>query len=730
MSLKTGSSKSAVSSNIRELRHAGHPKPQSIAIAMKEAGQSREDYAAGQMSLNWDESKHPRDNTGEFISKSTVATSPPATVQTPEAPPPRQSLLFDNSNNKTARLFETALFEASKKKKPAAKPTPGPSLLERIEDDLAKTAAASKPLGNQREMFSRHFTNDLLRFARTPSAKRRDESGGHWVTIHGTHVFISGDQITKGPKSLVTPKKSDGSKLTTTQAANGMQKLGFQMTSGNQVPLGQSASYNFQKDGKDYTFNANDLKRFLGYGGPGETISPETWAAKNVEIPDDIHFEEWDPAEDDPSESPKPIVKQLPGAIKPLETLRGTSDGRLVGNTILKASQIHADPKRFQYKISGIDPKTGTTAELKSVKKFNPMLAGQIAVWLDPNDQKVYVINGHHRLELAQKSDEHEGWQGEMPVYFLDAKTPEEARAYGALINIAEGRGTSVDAAKFIRDYGATDADFETHGISSRGAVAEKGRILSDLSDHGFQQVSNGRISEGRAVSVAKHLKDHAKQDALFRAIEKMDAAKKSPTDAQIAEMADHVAHMPTVKASAGGNSLLFGGDEDEVPIQERADAASHIRNQIASDLRAFQAGSSKRKAGKLESTGENKIDVVGNKEQAKLAATMAEDFDRRKNKRGDPLAEYLDQVAVRLKNEPRKAKSIRSEAVEHAINILRTGQDVDARTKGEGSEGIQKHGRSRIGSANQHKSTRRAMIVEKFSRTLKKCFEQVLTKI
>jgi hypothetical protein len=39
--LKKGSSKKAISSNIRELMHSGRPQRQSIAIAMKKAGKSK-----------------------------------------------------------------------------------------------------------------------------------------------------------------------------------------------------------------------------------------------------------------------------------------------------------------------------------------------------------------------------------------------------------------------------------------------------------------------------------------------------------------------------------------------------------------------------------------------------------------------------------------------------------------------------------------------------------------
>jgi hypothetical protein len=47
MPLKTGKSKSAVSSNIRELKKSGRPTKQAVAIAMSKAGQKPKNKAKG-----------------------------------------------------------------------------------------------------------------------------------------------------------------------------------------------------------------------------------------------------------------------------------------------------------------------------------------------------------------------------------------------------------------------------------------------------------------------------------------------------------------------------------------------------------------------------------------------------------------------------------------------------------------------------------------------------------
>ncbi len=41
MPLRKGKSKKVISGNIRELRHAGYPEKQAVAIAMSKAGKSK-----------------------------------------------------------------------------------------------------------------------------------------------------------------------------------------------------------------------------------------------------------------------------------------------------------------------------------------------------------------------------------------------------------------------------------------------------------------------------------------------------------------------------------------------------------------------------------------------------------------------------------------------------------------------------------------------------------------
>ena len=168
----------------------------------------------------------------------------------------------------------------------------------------------------------------------------------------------------------------------------------------------------------------------------------------------------------------------------------------------VSVKDLHIDPERFQYKLNVGEG--GVGQELKGGVQFDPELSGVVSVWRDPANGKDYVVNGHHRYELAERSG-----HPDIDVKFISAENPKEARAKGALQNIAEGRGTAVDAAKFMRDLGFTPADLSSKNISLRGKIAADAAALVDLNDRLFHKVSVGHMEPEQAVAIASKLKNH-----------------------------------------------------------------------------------------------------------------------------------------------------------------------------------------------------------------------------
>lgn len=297
---------------------------------------------------------------------------------------------------------------------------------------------------------------------------------------------------------------------------------------------------------------------------------------------------------------------------------------------------LQADPARFQFKLN--TDKSGVTDELKSIKTFNPDFAGVVSVWRDPADGKTYVVNGHHRYELAQRTG-----HPNLAVRYIQGKTAKEARATGALINIAEGRGTAVDAAKFMRDMGVSPAEIEKYGISLKGKLAADAATLTNLSDAAFDRVARGTLDPTKALAVAKHLGDHDLQSQLFRLLDKREDEGKDISPKTIEEMAREMAATPTATKT---ESSLFGDIESEESLfVPRNELKAHVRNEISRQVNDFLAVASKRRAERVGKAG-NVLDTDANKEIADESARVRNVFDTLVNRKG-PISEAINQGAA-----------------------------------------------------------------------------------
>ncbi|TXH54759.1 MAG: hypothetical protein E6Q97_10170, partial [Desulfurellales bacterium] len=275
------------------------------------------------------------------------------------------------------------------------------------------------------------------------------------------------------------------------------------------------------------------------------------------------------------------------------------------GVGMMTTDELNVDPERFQFKLN--TDRSGVTSEFKEVKTWNPDFAGVISVWQDPEDGKTYVVNGHHRRELAGRLG-----VKDLPVRFIQAGSAKEARAIGALINIAEGRGTAIDAAKFMRDMGVGPEDLERRGVSMRGKVAADAVTLSKLSDRQFNRLAAGLLDENKALAVAKHLTNHDLQDKLFSMLEKREDEGKDLPARVIEEMAREMASTPTVKSVQGG---LFGDIESEESLfVPKNELKAHVRSELSREVNDFLVLASKRRAEKTAGAG-NVLNLEKNRE-------------------------------------------------------------------------------------------------------------------
>jgi lambda family phage portal protein len=335
------------------------------------------------------------------------------------------------------------------------------------------------------------------------------------------------------------------------------------------------------------------------------------------------------------------------------KTNRGvTSDSRKpntkLAGTIgeIDPATIEVDPKRFQYKIIGEHTQSGEVGSLSGVQKYDPQLAGILQVWQDPSDGKTYVVNGHNRLALAKRAGAER-----VAVRYLDVQNDKEARAVGALTNIAEGRGTAEDAAKFFKDTGLSAEDIRKKGIPMREKIATDGLALSNLDDVIFKKVIDGDIPTARAVIIGKSNLDKDQQKSLVELIDKQPKSKKI-TDEVLSELVD------TVAASSKTSSFqmdLFGGSTTvQTNAIERAKAQAAIRKKMSTDKNLFGTVSKTKAAQSLAQAG-NVIDVLGSKQISQDASVALNVFDKLKNVSG-PVSDSINKAVERISNgEPQR---------------------------------------------------------------------------
>lgn len=295
-------------------------------------------------------------------------------------------------------------------------------------------------------------------------------------------------------------------------------------------------------------------------------------------------------------------------------------------------------PERFQYKIG--HGKAGVTGTLRGAQQYREELAGVINVWRDPSDGKTYVVNGHNRVELAKRSG-----VPEVTVKYLDAATAEEARTWGALINIAEGRGSALDAAKLFRDTGISKEDLIQYGIALTEKNAREGLALAALNPTLFNATVRGEFPLSHAIAIGTELPDHALQLDLVRLIEKETKKGKRINTETIRELANMARGAP---AETTTEMTLFGEETlKQTYTLEKAELQSYIRQRLSKEKRLFGVVSKSANAQELAKAG-NVIDVQASEDVSNEAAQLLSIFDVIKKSKGE-INDIINAAAERI---------------------------------------------------------------------------------
>lgn len=335
---------------------------------------------------------------------------------------------------------------------------------------------------------------------------------------------------------------------------------------------------------------------------------------------------------------------------------RTVMPSRLMGQPILPINEIEVDPQQFQFK-QGTDAQGQQKGNsLTGVDVWNEDMEGAIQVWTDPIDGKTYVVNGHNRLAKAKQLG-----VPSMRVEYINAPTAEAARGKGAITNIAQGGGTSFDAAKFLRDSNITEpAQLEALGVPMRSGLATEGLALSKLPDNIFQDAVDGRISKGKAMALGGSGLDEPGMQQAYKALQSRDM-----TDSTFNEVLQQARSAPTVE---GSQVDLFGNTDMLNLMVQKGELAGRIRKDLMAD-KNLMARTAKN-ANRLTEVG-NDIDKAGTATLADDTQALLAEFDADKYMDG-PTSELLNEGALQIENGAKVkvvADRIRRQLIEAAEN-------------------------------------------------------------
>jgi hypothetical protein len=316
-------------------------------------------------------------------------------------------------------------------------------------------------------------------------------------------------------------------------------------------------------------------------------------------------------------------------------------------------TEIDTDPTRLQFKAAGQGKgKRGVSGSLKDAKSYDPLFGKIVSVWRDPETGRLLVVNGHNRLDLARRS----GVQNIL-TWEIDAPNAEQARAIGAMENIAEGQGTAWDAAKIMRDMGIDGEEMARRNIDVSKGVAQKGVALSRLPQEIFEQGATGKLSLDKAVALGSVKLD----DVVVRDVAAA-AAKGNWSAEKILQAMQEAKFAQTAEATGGGVlpgfESMFRTSNFEQLLDIRTEAFKALREEMVALTSVAREG----RRGILEAAG-NVVDVAGSQAARGQAAVAVEIFDRVTGYTG-PVRDLLNEMAGQV-GAKRSAKAIVTENLE-----------------------------------------------------------------
>lgn len=193
---------------------------------------------------------------------------------------------------------------------------------------------------------------------------------------------------------------------------------------------------------------------------------------------------------------------------------------------LIDPKTIQVDAATYQFRAGG-DKKNGVTPSGRySDERWDPILHGAPLLLHERLDGSIFVVDGHHRLELAKRTNQNGTGPGQIVAQLLresEGFTAKDARLIGAYKNMSHGGVDPIDGARALKEAKHPDVHLELlPTLKMKGNIALS-VTLSGLSDKALDAAQAKKIPAYMAAEVARRVPDDAaKQESVMRAIGEM----------------------------------------------------------------------------------------------------------------------------------------------------------------------------------------------------------------
>jgi len=363
-----------------------------------------------------------------------------------------------------------------------------------------------------------------------------------------------------------------------------------------------------------------------------------------------------------PARAPvSPDPAQVPDVHPDLGDTKVPSEPPLRQGSVVEVDpdDVLVDAKTYQFKSGG--DAQGVTDRLLDVKRWDPVKSGKVIIH-QRKDGKLYIVDGHQRLAFAKraKAAGQEVYLDAMIYREADGFSPATMRIMAAGKNLAENSGTSIDAARVIREAGEDHPALQD--IPKSSTVFQDGRALAKLGPEAFEAVVNEAVPANYAAHVGRLLDDPAEQIAAIRVLERT-RPQNSNQALSIVQDVKELGFVKKDRTRIKGTEkwtqpVLFGDDfwgtELEDLYGERAIILDSAARAIRNDKYLFRA--IVKGEGRLTETG-NILAETENRGRLTEDELLLRKLDSTKYK--GPASKALNDAARRLKAGESKARCV-----------------------------------------------------------------------